>query len=104
MRAARASGSFSARTPMVAKQATRTFVTSRQFRQENISAKEVHFTSYDADGKAISATIPVSETPAVEIVDEVDESVTPLTREVYDAMTPTMKKTTVMDKLVIITG
>jgi len=76
-----------------------------KFEQEVIAEREIPSTFYTDDSKPVSATIPViadanAEAPVV--ADE--EKVVPLTKAVYDKMNTTMKRMSIMDKVVVLTG
>jgi len=86
---------------------------ARLFKREVISEKEIPVSAYTPDGKGAlsgSATaqrhsIPVRPDPMIEVPIETDaDKVVPLTRAIYDRLPSTMKKMTVMDKVVIVTG
>lgn len=80
--------------PLVTKATRASFTSGAKLREpvEIISEREVPTSSY-AGGEAQHSTIKVK-----------DEVVVPLTREIYDRMTPSMQKMTLMDKVVMVTG
>ncbi len=89
-------------------------VSARKLKSDVVKETEVPVSVYtpDAKGAATGAapdhfTIPVKAGPAqthAEPADEVDDSITPLDEKVYNALPPTLKKMTVHDKVIIITG
>ena len=78
------------------------FVTGAKLRNaEVISASEIPHASYKS-GSVKRNTIPVGENtvdPPIE-----PKPVTPLNHAAFKAMTPTMQKMTLMDKVVVVTG
>lgn len=81
-------------------------------KNEVIKETEVPVSIYSPDGKGAASSpdhfsIPVkpASQPAVAPVEDVEnEDVVPLDPKVYKAMSPTMQKMSVMDKVIIITG
>lgn len=69
-----------------------------------IEEKAIPSTAYE-NAKASRVTIPVRPDPEIEVPVEADQDkVVPLSREVYEKMSPMMQKLTLMDKVVVITG
>lgn len=64
---------------------------------EFVGEKEVPAVSF-AGGEAKRSTLTVDQTSSIET------TVVPLSQEVYDSMTPSLKKMTIKDKTVIVTG
>lgn len=81
-------------------------------KNEVIKETEVPVSIYSPDGKGTASSpdhfsIPVKPVaqPTVAPTEEVEnEDVVPLDPKVYKAMSPTMQKMSVMDKVIIITG
>ena len=95
--------------------AARAFTNSacRFSRSDVVQETEIPVSHYspDAKGQASSTSdhysIPVSRESAQPTPNEPgaeDESITPLTKEVYNTMPPTMQRMSMMDKVVIVTG
>ncbi|KAK8136492.1 short chain dehydrogenase [Apiospora sp. TS-2023a] len=86
---------------------------SRFNRSDDVQETEIPVSHYSPDAKGQASTtsdhysIPVSRESAqpspIETGAE-DESVTPLTKQVYSTMPPTMQRMSLMDKLVVVTG
>jgi len=86
--------------PSFTKVSRATFSAAATLRNETIAAKKVQTSVYD-HGSVKRSTITVGdEIPAEEIA----ERVVPLTKAVFDKMTPSMQKMTVMGKVVVVTG
>lgn len=77
-----------------------------QFKSEVIHENEVPVSIYSPDAKgAQSGSIPVkAHKPAPIPTMEENDSVTPLSDEAYNALTPTMQKMSVKGKVIVITG
>lgn len=114
MRASRAATRTNINVRPFASSFARQISTSSELKKrEIISEKEIPNSSYTADGKgtlsgsgaAQHSTISVRPDPTINVPAEADEvKVVPLSRAVYDKMTPMMQKMTVMDKVVVVTG
>ena len=68
---------------------------------EFVGEKEVPVVTY-SHGEAQRSTFKIDQAQAKKTSSP--DAVHPLTREVYDAMSPSLQKMTVMDKTVIVTG
>jgi hypothetical protein len=77
------------------------FSIAARFREpvdELIAAKQVPLASYDK-GSVQRSSITVGEG-----AEKQEKEIIPLTRAVYNSMTPSMQKMTLMDKVVVVTG
>lgn len=109
------SSRLAARSTFSVAKTTRPLSTSARLhnkKHEVISEREVPVSSYNSESNGLFSsstatehtTIPVESDPTeTSAVNEV-ERVVPLTRAVYEKMSPMMQKMTVMDKIVVITG
>lgn len=70
---------------------------------EVIAEREVPTTSYSG-GEAHHSTLKIRDEEKAAETQPTEEIVVPLTREVYNLMTPSMKKMTLFGKVVIVTG
>jgi hypothetical protein len=76
---------------------------SKKSNPEVIAEREVPTTSYEG-GEAIHSTLKISH-EAEELAAKAEvERVIPLTKEVYDSMTPSLQKMTLFGKVVVVTG
>lgn len=82
-------------------------------KSEVIKETEVPVSVYSPDAKGVASStsdhfsIPVRPSPVTQpphSPEEVEDRVYPLTNKVYASMPPTMKKMSVMDKVIIVTG
>jgi len=102
------------RPPLFMGATTRAFSVSvpEKKKTEVIKETEVPVSVYQPDAKGVASansdhfSIPVEGTqsvPALEIQAD-NEKVIPLTQQAYRAMSPTMQKMSVMDKVIVVTG
>jgi len=85
--------------PMKAARAS--FITSTKVNADPLVPQTSIPTSSYSGGEVQRSTVDVGSNHEIT---EVKEAVTPLSQQVYNAMTPSMKKMTLMGKVVIITG
>lgn len=70
---------------------------------EVVAEREVPTTSYSR-GEAHHSTLKVRDDEKLAAAKPTEERVMPLTRDIYERMTPSMQKMTLFGKVVIVTG
>lgn len=77
--------------------------TMRRKTPEVVAEREVPTTSYSG-GEAHHSTLKIRDEEKAAVAKPLEDRVMPLTRDIYERMTPSMQKMTLFGKVVVVTG